>query len=211
MSLPVLILGAGGHAKVLIDALLAASEVIAGVVDPDTALTGTTVLEVPVLGGDEVVGEFPPDEILLVNGIGSVSPPVMRKQIFERFKGMGYRFAMVIHPSVVVAADVELGEGAQLMAGVVIQSGCRIGDNVIVNTRASLDHDCQIGDHVHIAPGVTMSGGVQVGKGVHVGTGATIIQGISIGNDCLIAAGAVVVGSLRTGSRVRGVPAREFV
>ncbi len=210
MSLPVIILGAGGHAKGLVDALLAASAVIAGIVDPDPALTGTKVLGVPVLGGDDIVNEYPPSEIQLVNGLGSVGLPVKRQQLFEKFKGMGYKFATVVHPSAVIASDVVLGEGVQVMAGVVIQPGCRIGINSIINTRASVDHDCAIGDHVHIAPGVTMSGGVKIGMGSHIGTGATVIQGLSIGNGCLVAAGAVVTNNIIAGAMVRGVPAREF-
>ncbi|KAF0220678.1 MAG: UDP-perosamine [Geobacteraceae bacterium] len=208
MSMPILVLGAGGHAKVLIDALLTTSEVIAGVVDSDPALTGTTVLGVPVLGGDDVVGEFPPSEIMLVNGLGSVGLPVRRQLIFEKFKGIGYNFATVVHPSSVVADDTVLGEGAQVMAGVVIQPGSRIGCNAIINTSASVDHDCIIGDHTHIAPGVTLSGGVKVGTGSHIGTGATVIQGIVIGEQSLVAAGAVVVFDVAGKATVKGIPAR---
>lgn len=210
MNLPVMVLGAGGHAKVLIEALLASSAVIAGVVDPDLALRGTTILGVPVLGDDDVVNEFPSSEILLVNGLGSVGLPVKRQQVFERFRGRGYNFAAVLHPSAIVASDVDLGEGAQIMAGAVIQPGSRIGINSIINTRASIDHDCIIGDHVHIAPGVTLSGGISVGACSHVGTGATVIQGISIGNGGLVAAGSVVTKDIVEGAKVRGVPAREF-
>lgn len=210
MNLPVLILGAGGHAKVLIDALLASSAVIAGVLEPDTKLAGATILGVPVLGGDDVVREFPASEIRLVNGLGSVGRPAVRQKLFERFQDLGYHFATVVHPSAVVALDVVLGEGAQVMAGAVVQTGSRIGCNSIINTRASVDHDCIIGDHVHIAPGVTMSGGVQVGSGTHIGTGVTIIQGASIGNDCLVAAGAVVIRDVIARAMVRGVPAQEF-
>lgn len=210
MSLPVIILGAGGHAKVLIDALLASSVVIVGIVDPDPALMGTTILGVSVLGGDDVVDEYPPSEIQLVNGLGSVGLPVKRQQIFERFKSMSYYFATIVHPSAVVASNVVLGEGAQVMAGAVIQPDSRIGINSVINTRASVDHDCIIGDHVHIAPGVTLSGGAAVGAGSHIGTGATLIQGISIGRGCQVAAGAVVIRNIIEGTKVRGVPAREF-
>lgn len=208
MNKPVVILGGGGHAKVLIETLLAASAVIAGIVDPDPKLKETSILGVPVLGGDEIVSEFPPEEVLLVNGIGSVGAPVRRRELFENFTGAGYRFATVIHPSAIIASDAELGEGAQLMAGVVIQPGCRIGRNAIINTRASIDHDCTIGDHVHVAPGVTLSGGVTIGNSCHIGTAATVIQGITISAGSVVGAGTVVVKDVAAGTTVVGVPAK---
>jgi UDP-perosamine 4-acetyltransferase len=210
MSSAVIILGAGGHAKVLIDAMLTSSAIILGVVDSNTALRDGNLLGVPVLGGDEVVNTYLPSEIQLVNGLGSVGIPSKRQQLYEKFKQLGFDFSTIIHPSAIIASHVEQGEGAQIMAGAVIQPCCRIGANSIINTRASVDHDCIIGDHVHIAPGVTLSGGVTIGSGTHVGTGATIIQGVTIANDCLVAAGAVVTRDLIAGTKVRGVPAREY-
>ena len=208
MTKPVLILGAGGHAKVLVEALLANSAIIAGIVDADIALTGMKLLGVPVIGGDDLVSQFPQDEILLVNGIGSIKQPVRRQEVFRKFKELGYSFATVVHPSAVVASDVELGEGVQIMAGAVIQPGSRIGGNAVINTRASVDHDCVIGVHVHIAPGVTLSGGVEVGRGSHIGTGATVIQGVGIGEESLVGAGALVLHDVPTSVTVMGVPAR---
>lgn len=210
MSLPVLVLGGGGHAKVLIDALLSVSMVISGIIDPDPLLAGTSVLGVPVLGGDTTVKEFPAGEVLLVNGLGSVGPPLRRKQLFEQFKEQGYHFATVIHPSAIIAPDVELGEGVQLMAGTIVQPGCRIGINTIINTKASVDHDCVVGDHAHIAPGVTLSGGVLVGNASHIGTSATVIQSIKIGESSIVGAGAVVVKDITAGTTVVGVPAKEI-
>jgi sugar O-acyltransferase (sialic acid O-acetyltransferase NeuD family) len=203
----IIILGAGGHAKVLIDTLLAVSAIIAGIVDPDPALAGIKILGVPLLGGDDVVNEYSPSEIQLVNGLGSVGLPVNRQQLFQRFKEMGYNFATVVHPSAIVASDVVLCEGAQVMAGVVIQPGSQIGINSIINTRASVDHDCIIGAHVHIAPGVTLSGGVTVGACSHIGTGATVIQGISIGAESTIGAGSLVLKDVAPRITVVGVPA----
>jgi len=208
MRLPVIILGAGGHAKVLVDALLASSSVIAGVVTPDSALAGTFLLGVPVLGGDDFVDKYGPAEVNLVNGLGSIGLPVKRQSLFLRFKSMGYKFATVIHPSAILASDVELGEGTQVMAGAVIQAGSCIGSNAIINTRASVDHDCTIGDHVHIAPGVTLSGGVTVCEASHIGTGATVIQGICIGAESLIGAGTLVLKDVQRSTTVVGVPAR---
>lgn len=208
MTMSVLVLGAGGHAKVLIEALLHSGAMIAGITDPNTALKGSELLGVPVIGSDDAVDAFPPSEILLANGLGSVGLPTGRIQLFDRFRKRGYGFATIIHPSAVVASDAEMGEGVQIMAGSVIQPGCRIGCNAIVNTRASVDHDCKIGNHAHIAPGVTLSGGVIVGEAAHIGTGATVIQGIGIGSYSLIGAGSVVIEDIRERVSAVGVPAR---
>jgi UDP-perosamine 4-acetyltransferase len=211
MSLPVIVIGAGGHAKVLIDSLLRSSVTITGIVDPSPELKGKELLGVAILGGDEIVDTYRPTEILLVNGLGSVGIPAKRREIYDTFKAKGYSFAPVVHPSAIIATDVVISEGAQIMAGAVIQPGSCIGSNAIINTRASVDHDCTIGDHVHVAPGVTVSGGVSIGDGSHVGTGVTLIQGVSLGRSCLVAAGAVVIKNIVDGGMVRGVPAREFV
>lgn len=204
---PFIVIGAGGHAKVLIDTLLLAGANIAGIVDQNHFMHGTQVLGVTVVGGDEFITSSPHNKYLLVNAIGSINLPTLRSCIYDEFKKKGYSFATVIHPSAIIASGVILDEGAQIMAGAVIQPGTIIGNNTIINTKCSVDHDCIIGESCHIAPGVTLSGGVSIGHGVHVGTGATIVQGITIGSNCLIAAGAVVTKNVESNSKVRGVPA----
>lgn len=208
MTRPLIVIGAGGHAKVLIEALLHAGMPLAGIVDADPARHGTTLLDQPIHGGDDFVLALSPTEVLLVNGLGSIADPSLRIRIFETFKGHAYCFETVIHPSAIVANDTLFGEGVQVMAGTVIQPGCRLGDNSIINTGATLDHDCLIGKHVHIAPGVTLSGGVTVGEKAHIGTGATVIQGISIGPKAVVGAGAVVIRDVAANSTVSGVPAK---
>jgi UDP-perosamine 4-acetyltransferase len=211
MSLPVIILGGGGHAKVLIDALRLSGIEIIGIVDSDPQKKATDVLGVPVVGNDDSVFSYLTDSIYLINGIGSVNRPAMRGELFRRFKAHGFIFASVLHPSAVIAKDVKLAEGVQVMAGAVIQVGSSIGANSIINTKASIDHDCIIGNNVHIAPGATLSGMVQIGNDAHIGTGACIIQGISIGSGSMIAAGAVVTKNVSPASKVRGVPAKEYL
>lgn len=204
-----IILGAGGHAKVLIDALRLHSIELLGIADVDPGRKGQLLLGVPVLGGDEEVMKYPVEKIYLVNGVGSVHVNLKRQKLFEYFKNEGYQFASVVHPSAIIAGDVVLSEGVQIMACAVIQAGCHVGMNTVVNTGSIVDHDCHIGDHAHIAPGVTLSGGVRVGESAHVGTGATVIQGIQIGRNSLVAAGAVVIRDVPDGATVAGVPAKE--
>ena len=201
-------LGAGGHAKVLLEILLINGEKISGITCPELDKKGTLILETPVIGGDEEIFTHPPHSIRLVNGVGSVKSTGLRHEIFNRFKGLGYTFANVTHSAAVVSHYSEVGEGAQIMAGAIIQTGCVIGDNSIINTRASVDHDCRIGAHVHVAPGVTICGGVRVEDGAHIGTGATVIQGVRIGKNSVVGAGALVLRDVPEAVTVIGVPAK---
>lgn len=207
INLPVIVLGGGGHARVLIEILELLNIEIIGVAVPDPE--AKQIHGYPVIGNDDAVFGFRPETVRLVNAIGSTRQPYARRQLFMRFKQSGYAFARLIHPSAVVSSKAEIGEGAQIMAGAVLQPGCRIGDNVIVNTRAAIDHDSVVGSHSHISPGAILAGGVTVGETVHVGAGATIIQGITIGDRSLVAAGAVVVSNVPEAATVMGIPAKE--
>lgn len=209
LEIPAIIIGGGGHAKVLIHALQLRQIPILGIVDEDNTKIGTTVMGVRVLGDDSFVKDYASEKICLVNGLGSIGSVCLRKKVYLRFKEQGYTFRSVIHPAAVVAADVILAEGVQIMAGAVIQPGCTIGCNAIINTRASIDHDCRIGDHAHIAPGCVLSGGVSIGAETHLGTGSVVIQGKTIGSGALVGAGAVVVGDVAAGKMVCGVPAKS--
>ena len=203
-----LILGAGGHAKVLIDALQFLDVSIKGVLDPDKNCWGTSLLGVPILGGDELILDFKSDEILLVNALGSIRDTRPRRNLYETWKIRGYQFASVIHPRAIISPHAVFAAGVQILAGAVLNAGVHLGENVIINTAAVIEHDCQIQAHAHIAPGAVLAGSVNVGEGSHVGLGAQILQNLTVGEACLIAAGAVVVDSVKAGQSVLGIPAR---
>ncbi len=205
---PLLILGGGGHAKVIIDCLRHYNCSILGITDPDKDKHSTVLMGVKVIGTDELVLNYQPDEVLLINGMGSVSKPDKRKELFKSFKGKGYYFSQVVHSSAVLSTYIKLGEGLQLMAGAIIQPGCIIGNNSIINTNASVDHDCHIGANVHIAPSVTLSGGVVVEDDVHIGSGATIVQGVHIGHGSTVGAGSLVLNNVPPNVKALGVPAK---
>jgi UDP-perosamine 4-acetyltransferase len=209
VSLPIIVVGGSGHAKVLVNALLLQQRVVLGFVDPDQSLL--SLLGVRRLGDDSEVFRHGADRIRLVNGVGSARSTELRQAVYARFRERHYIFETVIHPSASIAPNVQAGEGLQVMAGAVVQTGTRLGENVILNTGAIVDHDCILEDHVHVAPGVTVSGGVHLEQGVHVGTGASIIQGIRIGAGSIVGAGAVVLRDVPPGVTVIGVPARELV
>lgn len=206
-----IVIGAGGHGCVVLDALLSRELEVIGFVDADPNLHGRATQGVPVLGSDAEILSFAPDDIRLVNGIGSTRSPTKRAAAFDQMTKNGYRFATVIHANGIVSGSARIQEGAQVMAGAVVQPGCDIGSNAIVNTRASIDHDVMAGRHAHIAPGATVSGNVTIGERAHVGAGATVIQNISIGARALVAAGAVVINDVGEDACVMGVPAKASV
>jgi UDP-perosamine 4-acetyltransferase len=207
MNLPVIIIGAGGHARVLISVLKTKGMDILGITDITSDKVVDHINGISVLGQDDIILQYAPDSILLVNGIGSVGSTVRRETVYKKFKQHGYSFASVIHLSAVIMDEVQLGEGVQIMAGAIVQPGCLIGNNSIINTGAIIDHDCVIGDHAHVAPGAVLSGGVHIGSSAHIGTSATVIQGSKIGQRVIVGAGAVVINDIPANAKVTGVPA----
>ena len=206
MGKPLIIIGAGDHAKVLLDILLEQEQEVIGLADKSVA-TGTLIYGIPVIGDDNAVMAYKSEDVELVNGIGSVGSMVSRAKIYEGFKSKGYHFKTVVHESAVVSNRAELCEGAQVLAGAIVTTDAKIGEDSIINTNASVDHACTIGRHCHIAPGCVLCGCVTVGDRTHIGTGSSIIQGITIGSDVLIGAGSVVIKNIEDSVKVYGVPA----
>lgn len=203
---PYVILGGGGHARVVASTLYQLNKSILGFTDPNRS--SSVGLDIEHLGGDEILSEYTPDDVFLVNGMGSAQDTASRMNLFLEQKGNGFHFPVVVHRKAILAPDAKLGIGAQVMAGAVVQTGTTVAENVIVNTSASIDHDCYIASHTHIAPGVTLSGGVTIGEGVHIGTGASVIHEVNIGAQSVVGAGAVVVEDVPPKTTVVGVPAQ---
>jgi sugar O-acyltransferase (sialic acid O-acetyltransferase NeuD family) len=199
------VLSAGGHARVIIEALRSRGARPTAVTDRDATRVGSFLGGIPIIGSDENILAMKADSVELANGLGNrasrASPGLTaRRELFGRFAALGYAFPVISHISAVIASDVSPGEGAQVMAGAIIQPGARIGRNVLINTRAVVEHDCQIGDHCHIAPGAVLCGGVSVGEETHVGAGAIVLGGVRLGAGSVVAAGAVVAKDVEAGS-----------
>ena len=200
-----IVLGGGGHAKVVVDVLQRLEQNIIGYTDP---IQKTHVLGVHCIGSDAEIEQYDPDVVYLANGLGSTRDTITRCQLYQRLTAKWFIFGTIVHPSAVVSQSVSLGSGIQIMAGSVIQTGCTLGNNVILNTCASIDHETTIGDHVHVAPGVTISGKVCIGAGAHIGVGAIVKQGVRIGENSTVGAGAVVLKDVPAGETVFGNPAK---
>lgn len=194
---PLVMIGAGGHAKVLHALALAVGYRILGVCAPELVQQGQTHWRgVPVLGGDGALEQFEPAAVGMINGIGQLIGSQSREAIFVRLRQAGFNFPALVHPAAWVALTADLAQGVQVMAGAVIQPDCCIGENSIINTRASVDHDCDIGANVHIAPGATLCGGVRIHDRAFIGSGATLIQGLIVGNGAIVGAGVTLTRNL---------------
>lgn len=207
---PVLVIGAGGHANVVADALLASGRQILGFIvgtSAEDARRGSS-LSLDILGDDGYLNKFSPKETDLVNGIGGVDCRGLRRRVQERLESEGWHFCSVRHPAALVSRFAELSSGVQLLAGSVVQAGVKVGAGSIVNTAAVLEHDSVLGKFVHIAPRALLCGNTIVGCNSHVGAGAVVIQGVSLGAQTLVGAGAVVVDSFPGGATLVGLPAR---
>jgi sugar O-acyltransferase (sialic acid O-acetyltransferase NeuD family) len=200
---PLYLLGASGHAKVIIDSIEQAGQYhIQGLFDKNKALWGQTLSGYPILGDFEVL---PDSETELLIAIGDNT---IRYKLYKKLVEQGIVFGTVTHPSSTISRGVAIRPGTVMMAGTVVNADTIIGAQVIINTCASVDHDCQISTAVHIAPGVRICGGVSIGERTFVGAGAVVIPNIRIGADVIVGAGATVVRDIPDAVVIMGTPAR---
>ena len=200
-----IVVGAGGHARVVMDALQSekGESISCAFADDDVSLHERFVLDVPVLGAaSEVVS--PGTRFHVAIGANRT-----REKLYKQMLGIGAVPFAVVHPSAIVSKYAHLGIASFVAARAVVAPAAKIGVGAIINHGAVIDHDCLVGDFSHIAPGATLAGGVSVGCGVLIGAGANVLPGVVIGDGAVIGAGAVVVADVLSGTQVVGVPARK--
>lgn len=208
---PIVGLGAGTHAKSLLEALRSTGEFeVVALVDDDPARVGTKLLGYPVRG-PEALAELQDGGVAdAFAGIGGVVSSEARKAAFSRLLEDGFRLPAIVHATASVSRFARLGNGCQVLARTVINADAELGENAIVNTAAVVEHDCRIGSHVHVGPGALLGGLVTVQDDAQIGMGAVVIQECTIGAGAFVAAGAVVVDDVAPGARMAGVPARPM-
>lgn len=200
----ILIIGCGGHGKVVADILQQQGAQVYGFLDDDPATWGHTRLGVPVLGSLATLSLHAPDGVVLGIGLNRI-----RQQVVERLGAQaGSLWYNAIHPRAIVAPSARLGRGVVVAASAVINPDAVVGDHAIVNTGASVDHDCVVESYAHVAPGAHLAGGVSVATGALVGAGATVAPARSVGAWATVGVGAAVVHNVPAGVVAKGVPAR---
>jgi len=200
----VVIIGGGGHAKVVIESLRASGKTVAAIVDADP--TPRQVLGVPVVGDDLKLPEL--REQGLSELFVAIGDNRLREKLGRKAQGLGFTLVNAIHPSAVVSPTATVGEGVAIMAGVAINADSQVGDFSIINTGAVVDHDCRLGAACHLGPASALAGGVTVGERAFLGVGARAIPGVTIGADTTVGAGGVVVRDLPDAVLAIGIPAK---
>ena len=205
----IVVIGGGGHAKVLISVLKKTLYEIAGYTDKQDR---GAILGVSYLGNDGILPELirKHPQCKAVIGIGKIDGSGLRISLQKEFERLGFDFPSIVSPRAVVNEEVTLGGGTAVFDGVVITSGTETGRACILNTNCTIEHDCRIGDDVHVAPGATLSGGVLIGSNCLIGTGANVIQSVSICGNSLIGAGATVVKDITVPGTYVGNPAKRI-
>jgi sugar O-acyltransferase (sialic acid O-acetyltransferase NeuD family) len=198
-----LVMGASGHAKVVIDALLASGNRIVGCYDDDESLAGTDpVPGVTVVGGSSaLVANWRKGQKVVI----AIGENRIRLRLSLLLK---VEYGIASAPSVVLGKGVTIGPGSMLLPSATVNIDSAIGMHAILNTSCSVDHDCRIGDFAHIAPGCALGGNITVGEGTFLGVGTRVIPGIRIGRWSIVGAGAVVTKDLPDNCTAVGVPAK---
>jgi UDP-perosamine 4-acetyltransferase len=206
---PVVVIGGGGHAKVVIDVLLLSGWSVAGYTDP-APVAGDRICGTPWLGDDAALARLRAEGIAWA--IAAFGDNARRARMAERALGLGFTLANAVHPSAQLSPYARLGEGVAIMPGVAVNAGSLIGDNTVINTASSVDHDCTVGRSVHIAPGAHLAGYITVEDEALVGGGAIVGRGhpIRVGRGAVVGAGAVVIHDVPPGTTVAGNPARAL-
>ena len=204
------IVGCGGHGRVVLDILLAAGDHrVVGFVDSNRKLLGRRVDGLAVLG-DLTMLESLRAEHGIEGAVVAIGNNGVRRHFADACERHGLRLINAIHPSANIAHNAKLGRNVVVAAGALVCAHCQIGDSVILNTGSIVDHESMIGTATHICPGARLAGRVSVEAGAFVGIGATVIQSIRIGCEAVVGAGAVVIRDVAPLATVVGVPAREI-
>ncbi len=203
----VIVIGSGGHAKVVIDILHEMGNVeICGITSKSLNL-GSIFVGYQVIGDDTILSQYTNQDYYIAMGLGGYRDNNLREKVYKYIKGLGFNFINVIHPSAIISRTVKLGESIVVFPNVVLNTDVQIGNNSIIATGSTIDHETIIGNNVLVSAGVTIGAYSKINDNALLALGSKVISGITIGNDAVIAAGAVVIKDVSNKEIVFGIPA----
>lgn len=202
-----IILGGGGHAKVVIDIAKALKRDLE-IVILDDDLTKKSLYGYSIAGPIESFKSYLNDSSYFFVAIGNNG---VRAKLLEQLREAKKQIATLIAPFSFISESADIGAGTVIMPGVVVNADSIIGEGCIVNTGATVDHDCDVGKYSHLAPGSNLAGGVKIGESVLVGVGSQVIPCVEVGDKCIVGAGSTVISNVFSGTTVVGSPAKPIV
>lgn len=209
MKKKLILVGGGGHAKVVIDAVDQAKYEIVGILDKDNSHLHERINNIEIIGIDSQSEEFLSLGIKYAFvAIGHIGNPRIRNMLFSQLQDKGFEFINIVHRNAILSDSVRMGKGNLIMAGSILNAESCIGSNNIINTGAILEHEVVVKNGVHIAPGTVLAGGSKINDNVFIGAGSTVIQGVSIGKNSIIGAGSVVIHDIPENVVAVGNPVR---
>ena len=207
----IILIGAGGHAKVIIETIgkYYKHYNLIGITDNDETKINQTWMGIPILGDDSILRSIYEKGVRKAFiSLGTVKEYIPRLNVITSVKKIGFQFVNIIHGSSIVSDNVKIGEGNAILAGAIINIDTAIGDNCIINSGSIIEHDCVVGNNVHIATGAKIAGQVKIGDNCMIGIGACVKQSVNIGKNSVIGAGCIVIKDIPENSIVVGVPAK---
>ncbi len=196
----VIVIGAGGHGKVVADIIRKNGDFVVGFLD-DGKLCGTDFYGSKIMGNISSAENYADAEFVIAIG---------NNKVRNRISGMNIKFYTAIHPAAVIAEGAEIGEGSVVTAGAIINSDAKIGRHAIINTCSVVEHDCVVGDFAHVSPGSVLCGTAKIGKETWIGASAVVKNNISVCDNAVVGAGAVVVKDITEKGVYAGVPAKRI-
>lgn len=197
---PLIVIGGGGHASVLLDILLSDGKNVIAYISPEPAANKKLFKGLIHFSHDSDIEKYAPNEVLLINGIGHMPKSNQRLTIYKALSDKGYKFTSVIAKSAIISEYALIAEDAQVLTRAIIHAGASIGNNTIINTSVIVEHDSEIKEHVHLAPNVTICGNSVINSQSFIGASATVIQGIEIGQYCVVGAGVTLLQNMASNS-----------
>ena len=201
-----ILIGGGGHCRVVIDILNTLGIIPSGIFDDDNTYHGEEIMGIPVLG---IIDDLRDYARKVEYAVITITDPTMHQRLTRRCHEMSLKLSGFTHPSATISSFASISSKAQICSGCVINPSSLIKDHTIINTGAIIEHDTIIGEYSHVAPGARILGGVKIGDQCLIGASATILPNINVGKFSVVGAGAVVIHNVEDHSKYVGVPAKK--